>query len=68
MKLILDHAHQPVALYDLGSDPLEMFNLVESLPRMTESLTAKHRAFMQDVENDPLRPRSTQDAVGRQAN
>ena len=67
MKLSLDHAHQPVALYDLGSDPLEMFNLVESLPRMTESLTAKHRAFIQDVENDPLRPRSPQDAVGRQA-
>jgi len=65
MKLSLDHAHQPVALYDLGSDPLEMFNLVESLPRMTESLTAKHRAFMQDIENDPLRPRSLEEAAGQ---
>jgi arylsulfatase A-like enzyme len=65
MKLILDHEHQPVALFDLGSDPLEMFNLMQSLPEVTESLTAKHRAFMQDIENDPLRPRSLEEAAGQ---
>ena len=56
LKLILDQDLNPMALYDLAEDPFEMFDLRAEMPERVSELVKQHRAFMESVESDPLRP------------
>ena len=53
-KLLLDAQQQPRALFDLATDPLELFNLIEQQSQLAIKL---HQLFLQElaaIESDPL--------------
>jgi arylsulfatase A-like enzyme len=53
-KLLLDAQQQPRALFDLATDPLELFNLIKQQPQLAIKL---HQLFLQElsaIESDPL--------------
>lgn len=55
-KLLLDESQQPVALYNLETDPLELIDVVNQHTDIVEMLMSAFRKEMKSIEADPLRP------------
>ncbi|XOV84814.1 MAG: sulfatase-like hydrolase/transferase [bacterium] len=53
-KLLLDAQQQPRALYDLATDPLELFNLIDQQPQQTGKLHQLFLTEMAAIRADPL--------------
>ncbi len=53
-KLMLDAEHQPRALFDLATDPLELFNLIEEHPEQVDQLRNQFLKELADIHADPL--------------
>lgn len=62
-KLLLDKAQQPRELYNLGEDPLELFNLIDTEPQRRDALAAIFAEHYESIAADPLRPRTDQGYV-----
>ncbi len=56
-KLMLDVDGEPQELYNLGEDPLEFFNVIESEDAVVSALSADARRMLDSIANDPLRPK-----------
>ena len=56
-KLLLDEAQQPVALFDLETDPLELRDIARDHPERVSEMAQAFRTRMQAIEADPLRPK-----------
>jgi arylsulfatase A-like enzyme len=56
-KLIFNTAMEPVELYDLARDPLELINRLKGESARVTELTAAFRAHHAAVLADPLRPK-----------
>jgi arylsulfatase A-like enzyme len=56
-KLLLNAELEPVELYDLARDPLELLDRSKNEPGRVAELTAAFRAFHATVLADPLRPK-----------
>ena len=61
-KLLLDAQQQPRALFDLATDPLELFNLIAQQPRQSRKLQQLFLQELAAIESDPL---LQQDSMGR---
>jgi len=59
-KLILDTKQEPVELFDLARDPLELTNRLASEKDRAAAMTAAFRAHHSAVLADPLRPATEQ--------
>ena len=57
-KLMLDRQGKPRELYDLATDPLELFNQLNAEPQRAAALSRTFRRMHDDIQRDPLRPRS----------
>lgn len=55
-KLLLDPSLQPVELFDLARDPLELTNRLRAEPDRAAAMLATFRAHHHSVLSDPLRP------------
>ncbi|MEL6951054.1 MAG: sulfatase-like hydrolase/transferase [Pseudomonadota bacterium] len=55
-KLLLDEALQPVALYDLETDPLELRDVASENANLVTEMVQVFRTRMRAIEADPLRP------------
>ena len=55
-KLLLDAEGQPVALYDLDEDPLELVDRRDAYPQRVARLREAFAARLAAIESDPLRP------------
>ncbi len=55
-KMLLDSDHQPVELYNLVEDPLELINLLGDNPKQAERLEARFVEILRSIETDALRP------------
>ncbi len=55
-KLLLDKNKVARELYDLGEDPMEFFNLIESHPQKARELHQIAANHFQSIADDPLRP------------
>ncbi len=58
-KLLLDKRRHAKELYDLSEDPLEFFNLIESMPDVAKDMTSKANAYFSSIDGDALRPTNT---------
>ena len=56
-KLFLDKNQKPSELYNLASDPLEFFNLVDQEPNKVRELANQAEEHLSAIAGDPLRPR-----------
>jgi arylsulfatase A-like enzyme len=56
-KLLLDEKRQPVALYDLDEDPLELVDVIGRHPQEVERLRDAFDARLAEIEADPLAPK-----------
>ncbi len=56
-KLLLDRAREPRELYDLGNDPLELFNLIQTEPQRVLMLRERFGTALDQILADPLQPR-----------
>ena len=54
-KLVLDANHSVKALFDLTSDPLELFNLSNSETHRTTEMRRRFLKALNDLKGDPLR-------------
>lgn len=55
-KLMLDSDRQPAELYDLESDPLELFNVIDENTAVVARLRREFDATMSSIDKDPQRP------------
>jgi hypothetical protein len=53
-KLLLDAQQQPQALFDLATDPLEMFNLIAQQPQQALKMQQLFLKEMAAIQSDPL--------------
>jgi arylsulfatase A-like enzyme len=53
-KLLLDAQHEPRALFDLASDPLELFNLLDQQPEQVANLHTRFLKELAAIRSDPL--------------
>ncbi|MEN7341452.1 MAG: sulfatase-like hydrolase/transferase [Pseudomonadota bacterium] len=56
-KLLLDDDQQPVALYNLDDDPLELLDVSDAHRDVVQVLSVQFQQQMMDIDKDPLRPR-----------
>lgn len=56
-KLLLDEDENPVALFDLRTDPLELVNVLDRHNQRVDEMRATFKTMMQEILDDPLRPR-----------
>ena len=56
-KLFLGRDKQPRALFDLASDPLELFDVMSAHEIRVKQMMVRFEALISDIEADPLRPR-----------
>lgn len=54
LKLLLDAQHSPRALFDLATDPLELFNLVDQQPQQVARLHAQFLKELAAIRSDPM--------------
>lgn len=62
-KLLLDREQAPRELYNLGEDPMEFFNLIDSNKKKAQHLTKLAMQHLESIEDDPLRPDLNQEYV-----
>lgn len=62
-KLLLDKAQQPAELYNLGEDPLELFNLIDTEPDQVATLMQAFASHYDSIRTDRLRPDTDQGYV-----
>ncbi|MBT3425566.1 MAG: sulfatase-like hydrolase/transferase [Gammaproteobacteria bacterium] len=55
-KLMLTQQHEAVALYHLGQDPLELFNVLKDFPVKLAELKKQHQKNLESIAADPFRP------------
>ncbi|MCR9260412.1 MAG: sulfatase-like hydrolase/transferase [Pseudomonadaceae bacterium] len=53
-KLMLDAQHEPRALFDLATDPLELFNLIREHPQQVDKLRHQFLKGLAAIRADPL--------------
>jgi len=61
-KLLLSAQQQPGALFDLATDPLELFNLIEQQPQRANEL---HQLFLKEIAAIRSDPLLQQDSMSR---